>query len=64
MRLLARLARGAGLASLVAAAFIAVPTIAGATTPVVGHLYVNDNTAPENTIAGFNRHADASLTPI
>jgi 6-phosphogluconolactonase len=33
-------------------------------TPVVGHLYVNDNTAPVNTIAGFDRHADGTLTPI
>ena len=33
-------------------------------SPVVGHLYTNDNTAPSNTIAGFNRHADGSLTPI
>jgi 6-phosphogluconolactonase (cycloisomerase 2 family) len=31
---------------------------------VVGHVYVNDNTAPENTIAGFDRHADGQLTPI
>jgi 6-phosphogluconolactonase (cycloisomerase 2 family) len=31
---------------------------------IVGQVYVNDNTAPENTIAGFNRHADGSLTPI
>src|ERR1700728_4280523 len=40
--------------------------VAGASTasPVVGHLYVNDNTAPANTIAGFDRHADGSLTPI
>jgi 6-phosphogluconolactonase len=30
---------------------------------VVGHAYVNDNTAGENTIAGFDRHADGSLTP-
>jgi 6-phosphogluconolactonase len=33
-------------------------------SPVVGHLYVNDNTAPANTIAGFDRHADGTLTPI
>jgi 6-phosphogluconolactonase len=33
-------------------------------SPVVGHLYVNDNTAPANTIAGFDRHADGSLTAI
>ena len=31
---------------------------------VVGHAYVNDNTAVSNTIAGFDRHADGSLTPI
>jgi 6-phosphogluconolactonase len=31
---------------------------------VVGHVYVNDNTAPINTVAGFDRHADGSLTPI
>ncbi len=33
-------------------------------SPVVGHAYVNDNTAVSNTVAGFNRHADGSLTPI
>lgn len=31
---------------------------------VVGQAYVNDNTAVSNTVAGFNRHADGSLTPI
>src|ERR1700741_4167593 len=31
---------------------------------VVGYVYVNDNTAGENTIAGFDRHADGTLTPI
>jgi 6-phosphogluconolactonase len=30
---------------------------------VVGHAYVNDNTAGVNTIAAFDRHADGSLTP-
>lgn len=42
-------------------------TSAGAlanTSPVVGHAYVNDNTAGANTVAGFNRHADGSLTAI
>ena len=33
-------------------------------SPTVGHVYVNNNTAGENTIAGFDRHADGSLTPI
>ena len=31
---------------------------------VVGHAYVNDNAATSNTVAGFDRHADGSLTPI
>ncbi len=29
-----------------------------------GHVYVNDNTAGINTISGFVRHADGSLTPL
>jgi 6-phosphogluconolactonase len=62
MRLLARLARGGGLAMLITAGFVAAPTLATATTPVVGHLYVNDNTAGTNTIGGFDQHADGSLT--
>jgi 6-phosphogluconolactonase (cycloisomerase 2 family) len=64
MRLLARLARGAGAAMLVTAAFVAVPTIANATTPVVGYAYVNDNTAGANTIGAFAEHADGSLTAL
>lgn len=31
---------------------------------VAGHLYVDDNTAGANTVAGFDRHADGTLTPI
>jgi hypothetical protein len=34
------------------------------TNDVVGHVYVNDNTTGENTVAGFDRHADGSLSPI
>jgi hypothetical protein len=33
-------------------------------TSVVGHVYVNDNSAGANAVAGFDRHADGSLTPI
>jgi 6-phosphogluconolactonase (cycloisomerase 2 family) len=33
-------------------------------SPIVGHAYVDDNTATANTVAGFYRHADGSLTPI
>ncbi len=49
-----------------AAALAAVPATASASThwsPVVGHVYVNDNTAGTNTIGAFDRHADGSLTP-
>jgi len=64
MRLLARLARGGGLAMLVIVAFAAAPTTATATTPVVGHVYVNDNTAGTNTIGAFDQHANGSLTAM
>ena len=37
---------------------------ASTTSPVVGYTYIDDNTAAANTIAGFDRHADGSLTPI
>ena len=49
-----------------AAAAVAIPAAASASTgssPVVGHVYVNDNTAGTNTIGAFDRHADGSLTP-
>src|SRR6266568_4869308 len=44
----------------------AVPASASASpqaSPVVGHVYVNDNTAGTNTIGAFDRHADGTLTP-
>jgi 6-phosphogluconolactonase len=33
-------------------------------SPVVGHVYVNDNTATTNTIAAYDRHADGTLTAV
>src|SRR5689334_11980013 len=36
---------------------------AATTSRVVGHTYVNDNAAGQNSIAAFDRHADGSLTP-
>ena len=51
----------AALASVVAA--LAAGGVSAA-SDVVGQLYVNDNTAGVNTVAGFDRHADGSLTPI
>jgi hypothetical protein len=50
-----------------AAAAAAVPASASASTdasPVVGYTYLNGNTAQANTIDGFARHADGSLTPL
>jgi 6-phosphogluconolactonase len=34
------------------------------TSTVIGHVYINDNTAPINTVAGFDRHVDGSLTAM
>jgi 6-phosphogluconolactonase len=68
---LKRGASGALIVGLAATAAVAVPAAALASTgasaagasPVVGHVYVNDNTAGTNTIGAFDRHADGSLTP-
>jgi len=58
-------------ALLVLAAAVAVAVAGGAAASpagphasrVIGHVYVNDNTSPANSFAGFDRHADGSLTP-
>jgi 6-phosphogluconolactonase (cycloisomerase 2 family) len=62
---------GVGLLAAATATFGSTPANAagsdGQTTAgsrVVGHTYVNDNTANVNTLAGFDRHADGSLSPI
>ena len=55
-----------GLAAVTATATAVLPAAASASTlasPVVGHVYVNDNTAGTNTIGAFDRHADGTLTP-
>ena len=55
-----------GLAAAAATATAVLPAAASASTlasPVVGHVYVNDNTAGTNTIGAFDRHADGTLTP-
>jgi 6-phosphogluconolactonase (cycloisomerase 2 family) len=65
-------ARLAALLTLALTAVAFAPGAASAATDffgqhgsfVVGHVYVNDNTAGENTIAAFDRHPDGSLTPI
>jgi 6-phosphogluconolactonase len=35
-----------------------------ARSEVVGHVYVNDNTAGINSVGAFDRHADGTLTPM
>jgi hypothetical protein len=37
---------------------------ASAASDVVGHIYVDDNTAGVNTIGAFDRHSDGGLTPM
>jgi 6-phosphogluconolactonase len=60
-----RIAGAAGVAFVLAAAVLAAgPHGASAHTDVVGYVYVNDNTNPANTVAGFARHANGALTPL
>ena len=68
MRFLTRWRPGPVMLGLMvaAAAVAAVPASASASTDrsqVVGHVYVDDNTAGTNTIGAFDRHADGTLTP-
>jgi 6-phosphogluconolactonase len=63
-RFLTRGRASALVLGLAAAAAIAVPASASAyASPVVGHVYVNDNTNGTNTIGAFDRHANGTLTP-
>ncbi|UQX89271.1 beta-propeller fold lactonase family protein [Jatrophihabitans telluris] len=55
------LAAGAGLAVSLPASATADPSHA---SRVVGHAYIDGNTAGANTVAAFDRHADGSLTEI
>jgi hypothetical protein len=65
LRAAARLsALAAGLTLAVTGVAAAHPAGHDRPSPVIGHVYVNDNTAPVNTIAGFDRHVDGTLTPI
>ena len=64
--LLIRISLGAAALGIGTAAVAAVPASAFASTdrsPVIGNVYVNDNTAGTNTIGAFDRHADGTLTP-
>ena len=63
MRVPARLALGSMLVAVAAVAATVSASQAAAASDVIGHVYVNDNTAAANTVAGFDRHADGTLTP-
>jgi 6-phosphogluconolactonase len=60
MRILARIA---AIASLLAATLTAAGAGLATASAVTGHVYVNNNT-PSNSVSGFDRHADGTVTPI
>src|SRR5579884_954356 len=64
MHIFKRLLASAGWLALALTGVIAVAPRASAQSAVVGHVYVNDNTAKLNTIGAFARHADGTLTPL
>lgn len=64
MRWFRRITMAGGLLALAAAVATIAAGGAAAASDVVGHLYVNDNTAGTNTIAAFDRHVDGTLTPL
>jgi 6-phosphogluconolactonase len=64
MHLLTRIAAAVGLVALGLTASIPQFHTVSAAPGVVGHVYINDNTAPTNTIGAFNRLADGSLVAM
>ena len=63
MNRLFRLVSAAGTTAALLAGLMAGSVFA-AGSPTVGHVYVNNNSAGHNSVAGFDRHADGSLTAI
>ena len=65
MHLHARIAGTIGvMVALITAGLAGTAQVAAAASGVVGHVYVNDNTAGSNTIGGFDQHADGTLTAM
>jgi 6-phosphogluconolactonase len=64
MHLHARIAGTIGMIALIAAGLAWTAQAAAAASGVVGHVYVNDNTAGTNTIGAFDEHADGTLTAM
>ena len=63
MRLLSRMTLPLALLGLSLAGPLVGTAGAHSRYGVVGHVYVDDNTAGVNTVGAFDRHADGSLTP-
>jgi 6-phosphogluconolactonase len=62
-----RLAAAGGSLLAAAIGILGVPAIAASAStpsPVVGYTYIDGNTTLANTIDGYARHADGSLTPL
>jgi 6-phosphogluconolactonase len=61
-----RLARGIALSASVLAilAGSATGVLASSPSPVVGHVYVDDTSAGHNSVAGFDRRQNGTLSPI
>jgi 6-phosphogluconolactonase len=64
MRVFTRVAVTVSLLTLAAVGAAVAAGSSSAASDVVGHLYVDDNTAGTNTIAAFDRHADGTLTRL
>jgi 6-phosphogluconolactonase (cycloisomerase 2 family) len=60
----ARLFSALGFVALVVAGAQSATVTASADSDSAGRVYVNDNTAGSNTVAGFDRHLDGTLTPL
>ncbi|MGI8826155.1 MAG: lactonase family protein [Chloroflexota bacterium] len=52
------------LLAIAVGGWVAAPRGTLAASEVVGHVYVNDNTAGTNTIAAFDQHQNGRLTPM
>src|SRR6266511_634079 len=57
------------LAALAVLMLLTTTSIAGTasaapSTDLAGHVYVNNNSAGVNTVSGFDRHADGTLSPM
>jgi hypothetical protein len=57
-------AGGSVLAATVGLLGAGTAASASTASPVVGYTYIDGNTATANTIDGFARHADGSVTPL